>query len=94
MRVFELLGHADAPLPPGGEEAAALYAAALEAYRQRRWAEALAIFEQALAACPGDAPSRAMAHRCRAFRRAPPAEGWDGSYDPSMGGLERSAGSA
>jgi adenylate cyclase len=88
VRVHELLARAGAPLPAGQEGAVALYAAALEAYRQRRWDEALALFEEALALRPDDGPSRAMADRCRAYRRTPPSETWDGSYEQTLGTLK------
>lgn len=81
VRVYELLARAGAPLSPGQEGALALYAAALEAYRQQRWEEALALFEQALAANPEDGPSRAMASRCRTYSRTPPAETWEGVFE-------------
>ncbi len=88
VRVYELLASAGAPLPPGREGAVALYAAALEAYRQQRWDEALALFEQALAIRPDDGPSRTMANRCRAYRRTPPAETWDGAFEQTLGTLK------
>jgi adenylate cyclase len=81
VRAYELLARAGEPSPPGREEALALYAAGLAAYRERRWGEALALFEQALARRPDDGPSRAMASRCRIYGRAPPPERWDGAFD-------------
>jgi adenylate cyclase len=88
VRVYELLARAGARLPPGLESAVAQYAAALEAYRQQRWDEALALFEQALAIRPDDGPSRTMAHRCRTYRRTPPAEEWDGAFEQTLGALK------
>ncbi len=77
VRVFELL-HAGPP------EAAAdawvgEFEGALGAYRARRWDEALAAFER-LARERGDPPSGVLAARCRAYRGAPPPEGWDGVW--------------
>jgi adenylate cyclase len=88
VRVYELLARAGAPSPPDLERLLALYADALTAYRLRRWDEALALFERALAIRPDDGPSRAMTGRCRAFQAAPPAEGWDGSYEQTLGTLK------
>jgi adenylate cyclase len=88
VRVYELLARAGAPLPPGLEGAAALYATALEAYRQQRWDEAQALFERALALRPEDGPSRTMANRCRAYREAPPAEAWDGAFEQTLSTLK------
>jgi adenylate cyclase len=81
VSVYELLCRAGVRLPAGQERAVALYAGALEAYRHQRWDEALALFEQALAMWPDDGPSRAMAQRCRTYRRTPPAETWDGAFE-------------
>jgi adenylate cyclase len=44
------------------------------------WAEALALFRQALALRPQDGPSRAMAQRCLEYEAHPP-EPWDGVFD-------------
>ncbi len=73
VRVYELLGLADAPVPPH----AAQYANGLALYRERRFDEALAVFEQS----PDDAPSRVMAERCRAFRVQPPPMDWSGVHE-------------
>jgi adenylate cyclase len=88
VRVYELLARAGATLPPGREGAIQLYAAALKAYRQQRWDEALALFEQALAAWPDDGASRTMAKRCRTYRGAPPPETWDGAFEQTLGALK------
>jgi len=88
VRVYELLASAGAPLPPARQNAVELYAAALEAYRQQRWDEALALFEQALAIRPDDGPSRTMANRCRTYRKTPPAEPWDGAFEQTLGTLK------
>ena len=89
VRVYELLGRAGAPMPSAQEGALALYAAALEAYRQQRWDEALALFEQALVTRPEDGPSRTMAARCRAYQRTPPPEAWDGAFEQTVAPLQQ-----
>jgi adenylate cyclase len=88
VRVHELLARAGDALPPEQVEALALYAAALREYRRRAWGEALALFERALALRPDDGPSRAMAERCRTYRRTPPAEGWDGAFEQTVESLK------
>jgi adenylate cyclase len=85
VRVHELLACSGAALADPQRDALALYAAALQAYRQLRWDDALALFEQALAAWPDDGPSRTMAQRCRAYRLTPPPEPWDGAFEPAAG---------
>ena len=81
LRIYELLGVAGAALPPEQAQMLTLYASALEAYRNRRWDEAEALFGQCLALWPADGPSKLMAERCRAMRDAPPPEDWDGSFE-------------
>lgn len=80
LRIYELMGVADAALPPGQAQMLTLYASALGAYRSRCWDDAAALFEQCLALWPADGPSKIMAQRCRAMRDAPPPEDWDGSF--------------
>jgi adenylate cyclase len=88
VRIHELLARSGASLPEAQEKALALYAVALEAYRAHRWDQALTLFERALASWPEDGPSRAMAQRCRIYRRTPPAESWDGAFDQTLGALK------
>ncbi|HUB09118.1 MAG TPA: adenylate/guanylate cyclase domain-containing protein [Myxococcales bacterium] len=73
VRIFEILAD---PAPPG--EALAAYAAALTAYRERRFEAAAAGFDRAAAL--GDRPASVLAQRSREYRGAPPPEGWDGSF--------------
>jgi adenylate cyclase len=87
VRVHELLCRAGDALPAGREAALVAHAAALVAYRARRWAEALALLEDALRAWPEDGPSQAMARRCRAFLKAPPGEAWDGTFEQVAAGI-------
>ncbi len=55
----------------------ALYESGLCAYRDRQFAEAAELFEQALQACDGDQPAGMMLERCREFLRQPPGDDWD-----------------
>jgi adenylate cyclase len=57
-----------------------LYAAALAAYRQRRWTEAIEMFRRCLLLWPGDGPSRLMSERCDLYLTTPPPEDWDGAF--------------
>ncbi len=77
VRIFELLG--------AGEEGRAAFASlvddserALSAFRERRWDEALEIYDAILAERGEDGPSRLFADRCREYRITPPSENWDG----------------
>jgi adenylate cyclase len=81
IRIYELVGEAGEAISPDREKALDHYAAALAAYRERRFDAALLEIETALALAPGDGPSRALAQRCRAYRSAPPAPDWDGVFE-------------
>jgi len=72
--VYELLG-AKGDLGMPLEEAKA-YERALDAYFDRRFAEARAILEEQ----EDDPPSRILAERCRKLELQPPPDGWDGVY--------------
>jgi adenylate cyclase len=76
VAIFELLAMAG---DPGAESEGwvAVYETALAAYRDRRWAEAGAGFEQVIAMRPGGDPSSAMmlAH-CHACQAEPPPASW------------------
>ena len=77
VKVYELLELAGAALPPDEEEALRHYEAGLAAYRRHEWAAAKQHFESALAACPGDGPSRIYVARCTEHLAAPPPADWD-----------------
>ncbi len=80
-RIYELLGGPDTPITLEQEKALRSYAAGLDAYRQRIWGEALALFRQALTFWPEDGPAHALAQRCEAYEKTPPPEDWDGAFD-------------
>ena len=63
MRVFEVMGLP--PLPKPQRRIAEGFAAALAAYRQGRWQEALTAFERVLDRAPDDGPSLLYLRRCR-----------------------------
>jgi adenylate cyclase len=88
VRVYELVAQSAEALPRSQEQALRLYAAGLEAYRQRSWDDALKLFAQALVLWPEDGPSRAMAERSQVFRDTPPSPEWDGAFDQTLGALK------
>src|SRR5262249_39344836 len=76
VRIFELLG-------PVNERArwAALVkhsTAGIEAYRQRRWDDAIAAFSAVLAEWPDEGPANLYVERCHAMAAEPPPPEWDG----------------
>jgi adenylate cyclase len=56
------------------------YAEGLAAYRARRWDDARRAFAAALAAVPGDEPSKIFLRRVDDFTANPPAADWDGAW--------------
>ncbi len=72
--IFELLGFNTADHPFA--QAVACYRDALEAYRHRRWAEAVALLAPLVQS--GDAPAAILADRCRDCQGSPPPDDWDG----------------
>jgi adenylate cyclase len=77
--VFEILG-------PKGEltqQQQALrnkYLEGLAAYRERRWDDALLVFNASLEVVPDDGPSLALIKRIESFRGSPPLQDWNGSW--------------
>jgi adenylate cyclase len=88
VRVYELLAGSGAALPRPQEQALRLYAAGLEAYRQRSWDDALNLFTQALVLWPEDGPARVMAERSKLYGDAPPPPEWDGVFDQTLAALK------
>ncbi len=84
VTVHELVARTTAELTPQQQKVLALYAAGLEAYRQRRWDDAAARFQEALSVLPDDRPSTTMLERCRMYRQAPPPEPWDGVFEQTL----------
>lgn len=52
----------------------------LRAYRNRQWDQAITLFKEALRMYPDDQPSKIYINRCRAYKRKPPPEDWDGVF--------------
>ncbi len=56
------------------------YERGLSLYRERRFAEAVAEFERALAIDPRDGPARVYLGRCQTLASEPPSPDWDGVF--------------
>jgi adenylate cyclase len=80
VRIFELIAVAGTELPMPQEFLDA-YAAALAAFKERRWAEAIQGFQKALELRPGDVPSKTYIERAKVFQMMPPAADWEGVFD-------------
>jgi len=79
IRLHELLGR-QGEISPRVQEQLALYEQALTAYHQRRFDEALALFERSASEYQ-DTVAAVYAGRCRRFLVTAPAEDWDGVYE-------------
>jgi adenylate cyclase len=81
VRIYELISKAGTAIPPELEKALTAYAQGLQAYRDRSWSEAIALFNEALAVRSSDGPSREMLGRCETYLRTPCPDDWDGVFD-------------
>ncbi len=79
VRVFEVLDEAGRA-PESQRRAVVEFEKGLALYRKRDFAAAIAGFEAALVAHPGDPPSLVYIDRCRHFLDDPPGEDWDGVW--------------
>jgi adenylate cyclase len=79
LRVYEPVGLIGA-LSSKDEEKLAAFAAALKLYRDKRWRESAAAFEQVLAVDPADGPARVFVQRCLAFMENEPPPDWRGEF--------------
>jgi adenylate cyclase len=79
VAVYELLALRDG-LSPEQRGLLARWDPAMVAYREGRFAEALAGFEEVLRFAPGDRPAALYLSRCRELLAAPPPPDWDGVY--------------
>ena len=77
--VYEPLG-LRGEVDQAASELADVFGRALQAYRGRDWAGAIALFEQASVLRPEDAPARLMLARCRGYQADPPGDDWDGVH--------------
>ncbi|MDZ7337238.1 MAG: adenylate/guanylate cyclase domain-containing protein [candidate division KSB1 bacterium] len=81
VRVYELVAEHEDELSATRRQALQLFAEGLQAYRDRRWDEALALFQAALALEPEDGPAQVYCQRCTLFRQNPPPPDWDGVFE-------------
>jgi len=77
--VYEMLGVPGSARPETGDSIQH-YTQALHSYRQRKWDEAIDLFESVLQLRSDDGPSVEMISRCRGYLRTPPGEDWDGVH--------------
>jgi adenylate cyclase len=78
--IYEVLGLPETAASPVARLCAA-FERAMALYRQRRWAEAQAGFQEILRQAPDDGPSRRYCERCVQYDLHPPDDSWDGIFD-------------
>jgi adenylate cyclase len=78
--VYEILDYHTEQTFPNVMEALGCFKAGIESYRDRKWDEAIAAFEDVLAIRAEDKPSQVYIERCRTLRTHPPAEDWSGVW--------------
>ncbi|WP_374379651.1 adenylate/guanylate cyclase domain-containing protein [Dongia sp.] len=76
VEVYELV--AEASEDSAGLDWIGLYESGLDAYFERDWQRAEALFHMAADSRGGDRPSAILAERCREYHRAPPPDSWAG----------------
>ena len=79
IKVYELLAKKG---ELSGEKARVVerYHRGLALHIERRWEEAIACFEDALATDPDDGPSQTLLARVRGYQTDPPPDSWQGEY--------------
>jgi adenylate cyclase len=78
VKIYELLAEKKdaAPLESFGQ----LFEEALGKYKQAKWDDAIAAFQQVLALRPDDPTSKIYVERCRTMKEHPPEGEWDGVF--------------
>jgi len=66
--------------PPGWDELIVMYDKGMQLHLDRKWEEAIEMFENLLARWPDDGPSKTYIKRCTEYMESPPPENWDGRY--------------
>jgi adenylate cyclase len=80
VKVFELLGPADMPMTDSQRTANELYHEGLKLYRERKWDEAIAYFNQALKLDPECHVASIYVERASLYQLNPPPDDWNGVF--------------
>ena len=78
--VYEVLDYHSAESFPNLMEAVNHFQEGLQKYRNQQWDRAVQSFEKARELNPADEICQMYVERCKFWKEAPPAEGWDGSW--------------
>ena len=80
VKIYELVGDRSEPLSQEDELFLSLYDRGREAYKERRFHGAIALFDKALTLRPDDLAAALQLERTQAYIQRPPAKDWDGVY--------------
>jgi adenylate cyclase len=80
IKIYEVLNF-KGQLVPAAAALITLYGDGMRLYHERKFAEALAKFEEILKQYSGDGPSKIYRQRCEVFRDFPPPPDWDGVFE-------------
>jgi len=78
--VFEIIAKKSDSLSDLKQKALDVYHQGLDAYKERRWDEGIALFTEALSLDQDDPPSKVYIERCKEFKINPPPDDWDGIF--------------
>ncbi len=79
IAIYELICE-KSELPPDAGKFIAMYAEALELYRNRKWKEAGMLLSEAQRIYAVDRPAKVLHERCINYINEPPAEDWNGVF--------------
>lgn len=80
VSIYEILDYHTEDTYPNLMEALRLFKSGLQCYRQQRWKEAIANFEDVLAFNPADKAAKLYVDRCEHLRSSPPGLDWNGIW--------------
>jgi adenylate cyclase len=80
VKVFELLGTTDMQMSENQKQANEIYHEGLRLYRERKWDEAIAYFNQAHQLDPNCRVAQIYAERAQLYQINPPREDWNGVF--------------
>ncbi|UCG64689.1 MAG: adenylate/guanylate cyclase domain-containing protein [Deltaproteobacteria bacterium] len=78
VKIYNLIGYKDLPGIP--EEIVIQFNEAVTVYKERKWDEAIQIFENVAALDPDLYAAQLYIERCNNFKKSPPPADWDGVY--------------
>lgn len=78
VTIYELLGYG--AVDQQTQAFLAAFQQGLDAYKNRKWNQALAAFRKALQIHPHDHPSEIFVQRCGEYAQNPPPDDWDGVF--------------